>query len=141
MVFTLDSTHFPLLPSDYLLCSVFRECVIRVQKSSGMDWVLGDAFITAYYTLFDIENRQIGFACNGPCIGGLWQGSPTYFELYSESSILKRAGFLFSIFAFAAIMAYLSLSIAFSCFHEGRENINAAERRPLTKRVSQDQLY
>lgn len=138
LIFTLDSSKsFPLLPSDYLLCSVFRECILRIQKSSGMDWVLGDAFISAYYTLFDVENRRVGFACNGPCVGGLWQGNPTYFELYSESSILKRAGFLFSIFAFAAIIAYLSLSIMFTCVSEEFDgNSRAEERKPLAKKIS-----
>ena len=137
LIFTLDSSKsFPLLPSDYLLCSVFRECILRIQKSSGMDWVLGDAFISAYYTLFDVENRRVGFACNGPCVGGLWQGNPTYFELYSESSILKRAGFLFSIFAFAAIIAYLSLSIMFTCVSEEFDgNSRAEERKPLAKKI------
>ena len=133
LMFTLDSSKsFPMLPSDYLLCSVFRECILRIQKSSGIDWVLGDAFISAYYTLFDIENKRVGFACNGPCVGGIWQGSPTYFELYSESSILKRAGFLFSIFAFVAIVAYLSLSVLFTCMSERfNENLESEERKPL----------
>lgn len=119
IIFELDpGREFPLLPSDYLLCSVFRECILRIQQSSGGDWVLGDAFIAAYYTLFDIKNKRVGFACDGECDGGLWQGKPTFFELYSESSIIKRTGFLFSIFAFGAIIVYLALSIAFTCLNE-----------------------
>jgi cathepsin D len=56
---------FPLLPSDYLLCQG-SECMIRIQPTGNL-FILGDSFIAAYYTLFDVGNRQVGFACDGTC--------------------------------------------------------------------------
>jgi len=67
-------TTYTILPSDYLLC-VEDECVLRIQSSGGDMWILGDAFISAYYTVFDVEKKRVGFACVDDCDGGLWQDS------------------------------------------------------------------
>jgi hypothetical protein len=45
---------FPLLPSDYLQCNGKKYCVLRFQPSSDI-WILGDAFVEAYYTHFDAK--------------------------------------------------------------------------------------
>jgi hypothetical protein len=45
---------FPLLPADYVMCTGFSQCLLRFQTSSDV-WILGDAFIEAYYTHFDVE--------------------------------------------------------------------------------------
>jgi Eukaryotic aspartyl protease len=47
-------------------------------QSSSMQ---GDTFMQAYYTLFDIENLRIGFACAGDCAGGSWHGKGGILEL------------------------------------------------------------
>jgi hypothetical protein len=97
LIFKLEPGHyFTILPSDYLLC-MEGECVFRIQDSGCDMWILGDAFISAYYTVFDVEvyfffllptnnafiylffqffkRKRIGFACDGECDGGLWQKS------------------------------------------------------------------
>jgi len=43
------------------------ECMVRIQ-ATGNFFVLGDAFISAYYTLFDVGKQRVGFACVGMCV-------------------------------------------------------------------------
>ncbi|XP_055813572.1 aspartic proteinase-like [Solanum dulcamara] len=69
ITFTIGNKSFPLSPDQY---------VIRVDDSQGVHclsgftalnvhprrplWVLGDAFLRAYHTVYDFDNLQIGFA-------------------------------------------------------------------------------
>ncbi|CAK67179.1 unnamed protein product (macronuclear) [Paramecium tetraurelia] len=69
-----DFSHFPefelnfegdlslqLHPSDYIQIDV-SVCVLSFTKSSNSYWILGDTFIRKHVTVFDIDNKQIGFA-------------------------------------------------------------------------------
>jgi len=83
----------PIRASDYVTCSTDKstirrdskqfpqdqrsaECVFKIHPVVGDTyWVLGAVFIQSYYTLFDVANMRIGFACNnGVCSGGDWHG-------------------------------------------------------------------
>lgn len=41
----------------------------------------------AYYTLFDVENLRVGFACTGKgCSGGTWHGTGGFMEIEEQAS-------------------------------------------------------
>lgn len=58
---------FKIEPKDYVLWDDDRDtfCLILLLPSPSTDmWVLGDVFMRTVYTLFDLENRRIGFLKN-----------------------------------------------------------------------------
>eukprot|EP01132_Coremiostelium_polycephalum_P009078 gene9078-11118_t len=68
--FELNGVVFNLKPSDYVLqISEFGKttCLsgfmgINLPPQVGELWILGDVFISTYYTIFDYGNSQVGFA-------------------------------------------------------------------------------
>ncbi|GAB9474852.1 Gastricsin, aspartyl protease family a01a [Globisporangium polare] len=56
--------HFYVLQGeDYTLC-VGLTCIVLVQPSGQDMWVLGDVFMKKFYSLYDVNKKQVGFACS-----------------------------------------------------------------------------
>uniref|UniRef100_A0A0N4X2P0 Peptidase A1 domain-containing protein n=1 Tax=Haemonchus placei TaxID=6290 RepID=A0A0N4X2P0_HAEPC len=63
--FKLGSYEFKLEGQQYTLKQSHGECYVAFQKNPSKDdnsWTLGDAFMSNFYTIFDYENKKVGFA-------------------------------------------------------------------------------
>ena len=59
--FTLENYSFSLTPRQYILKQGSQCQLLLGSLGEQSIWILGDVFIRAYYTIFDMENNQIGF--------------------------------------------------------------------------------
>ena len=67
---TLAGKVYTLTPKDYVLeidQGGEKQCIsgfmgLNLPARMGNFWILGDVFMGAYYTIFDMGNKQVGFA-------------------------------------------------------------------------------
>jgi hypothetical protein len=84
------------------------QCNFHIMATTGDFWILGDSFLSTFYTVYDMEEMRVGFI-----------GDPSSFE---EVSHFWRN---FFIIAGAVVAALIIAFIAVKCFCKKRRN-NAA---------------
>jgi len=68
ITFTLNGKAFPLKPTEYFLDWGDNSCMLGIVASEGLDmgstsvWLLGDVFLQAYYSVWDVEKKRLGLA-------------------------------------------------------------------------------
>ncbi|TDH71141.1 hypothetical protein CCR75_003507 [Bremia lactucae] len=104
--------HFYTLEGpDYTLC-VGLTCIVLVQPSGQDMWVLGDVFMKKFYSLYDVEKKQIGFACasnSSLCGMDEFIETPTSDHLPAYTSPLFESSFnMYTMDTHAVVVLFLS---------------------------------
>lgn len=61
ITFVLDGRSFPVRPEMYTV-KTRGVCLVLIEPVYMQFWVLGDVFIREYYSVFDMDNLEMGFA-------------------------------------------------------------------------------
>jgi len=64
--YVINGKTYTLTPQDYLIpdgnMCILGMMGMDIPEPAGPLWILGDIFIRKYYTVFDMANKQLGFA-------------------------------------------------------------------------------
>ncbi|KAF0697959.1 Aste57867_11389 [Aphanomyces stellatus] len=55
-------SFFKLTGPDYTMC-IGATCLVLIQQSGQDMWTLGDVFLKKYMSLYDVQTKQVAFAC------------------------------------------------------------------------------
>ncbi|XP_046719797.1 gastricsin-like [Silurus meridionalis] len=68
LTFTISGSTFPLAPSAYIQERQSGYCIVDIYptylpaQNNQPLWIFGDVFLRVYYSVYDRENNQVGFA-------------------------------------------------------------------------------
>lgn len=87
-----SSSYFEVTPENYVLDIQFEEdkCVLGFYPNTDEYWLLGDSFIRNFYTIWDEENDQLGFAPHITSSATIERGQPPsaiLFQKYNTSQL------------------------------------------------------
>lgn len=66
LIFTIENKPFPIKPENYVVQTSYKPFVVTCSSALvGLPvphWIVGEIFISQYYTIFDFGGQRIGFA-------------------------------------------------------------------------------